>query len=49
MLSPDTSFSWYRFRETEFVSFFSQEDDLEFSSDVPGLMAHFKIEYTPDE
>ena len=49
MLALGTSFSWYRSREKEFVSFFSQEGDLAFCSDVPGLMACFKIEYAPDE
>ena len=49
ILAPGTSFSWYRSREKEFVSFFSQEGDLVFCSDVPGLMACFKIEYAPDE
>lgn len=49
ILAPGTSFSWYRSREKEFVSFFSQEGDLVFCSDVPGLMARFKIEYAPDE
>ena len=43
MLAPGTSFSWYRSREKEFVSFFSQEGDLVFCSDVPGLMGCFKI------
>ena len=49
MLPPGTSFSWYRSREKEFVSFFSQEGNLLFCSDVPGLIACFKIEYAPDE
>ena len=49
MLAPGTSFSWYRFREMEFVSFFSQEYDLVFCSDVPGLKTRFKIEYAPDK
>ena len=49
MLAPGTSFSWYRSREKEFVSFFSQEGNLVLCSDVPGLMACFKIEYAPDE
>lgn len=49
MFAPGTSFSWYRSKEKEFVPFFSQEGDLVFCSDVPGLMARFKIEYAPDE
>jgi hypothetical protein len=49
MLAPGTSLSWYRFREKEFVSFFSLEDGLVFCSDVPGRMTRFKIEYAPDE
>ena len=37
MLAPGTSFSWYRSREKEFVSFFSQEGDLVFFSDFLDL------------
>ena len=49
MVAPCTSFPWYRSKEKELISFFSQEGDLVFCSDVSGLMACFKIEYAPDE
>lgn len=49
LLSPGTSFSWYRNREKEFVSYFSQEGDLVFCNNVPGVMSAFNIDYILDE
>jgi hypothetical protein len=36
LLSPGTSFSWYRHREKEFTQFFSKEGNLVFCNDVQG-------------
>jgi hypothetical protein len=49
LLSPGTSFSWYRNREKEFISYFSQYGDLVYCSDVFGLMEKFSIEYDVNE
>lgn len=49
LLSPGTSFSWYRHREREFTQFFSKEGNLVFCSDVQGLMKSFEIEYDSSE
>lgn len=49
LLASGVSFSWYRFREKDFVTFFAQEGDLVFCNNVPGLMEMFKITYKPEE
>lgn len=49
LLTPGTSFSWYRHREKEFTQFFSKEGNLVFCNDVQGLMKCFDIEYDPSE
>lgn len=49
LLSPGTSFSWYRHREKEFTQFFSKEGNLVFCNDVHGLIKCFEIEYDPSE
>jgi hypothetical protein len=49
LLSPGTSFSWYRNREKEFIPYFSQDGDLVYCSDVFGLMEKFNIEYDVNE
>lgn len=45
LLSPGTSFSWFRNREKAFVPYFSQGDQLVYCSDVPGLMKMFNIQH----
>ncbi|GBL92566.1 hypothetical protein AVEN_123753-1 [Araneus ventricosus] len=49
LLTPGTSFSWYKHREKEFTQFFSKEGNLVFRNDVQGLMKCFDIEYDPSE
>ncbi|GFY30725.1 uncharacterized protein TNCV_3118851 [Trichonephila clavipes] len=49
LLNSGVSFSWYRFREKEFVPFFTQEGDLVFCSNVPAILEIFKIMYEPEE
>lgn len=38
LLTPETRISYYRTRETELISFFSEDADFFFCSDVPGLL-----------
>ncbi|GFU98558.1 uncharacterized protein TNCV_3653891 [Trichonephila clavipes] len=49
LLNSGVSFSWYRFREKEFVSFFTQEGDLVFGNHAPEILEMFKIMYEPEE
>ncbi|GFW24301.1 uncharacterized protein TNCV_605501 [Trichonephila clavipes] len=49
LLNSGVSFSWYRFREKEFVPFFTQEGDLVFCNNVPAILEMFKIIYEPEE
>ncbi|GFU71226.1 uncharacterized protein TNCV_3782121 [Trichonephila clavipes] len=49
LLNSGVSFSWYRFREKEFVPFFTQEGDLVFYNNVPTILEMFKIMYEPEE
>ncbi|GBN17920.1 hypothetical protein AVEN_222395-1 [Araneus ventricosus] len=49
LLTPGTSFSWYKHREKEFTQFFPKEGNLAFCNDVQGLKKYFDIEYDPSE
>ncbi|GFX53684.1 uncharacterized protein TNCV_1596301 [Trichonephila clavipes] len=49
LLNSGVSFSWYRFREKEFVPFFTQEGDLIFCKNVPAILEMFKIMYEPEK
>ncbi|GFX46375.1 uncharacterized protein TNCV_238371 [Trichonephila clavipes] len=49
LLNSRVSFSWYRFREKEFVPFFTQEGDLVFCNNVPAILEMFKIMYEPKD
>ncbi|GFU57686.1 uncharacterized protein TNCV_3638411 [Trichonephila clavipes] len=49
LLNSGVSFWWYRFREKEFISFFTQEGDLVFCNNVPAILEMFKIMYEPEE
>ncbi|GFX18544.1 uncharacterized protein TNCV_3371171 [Trichonephila clavipes] len=49
LLNSGVSFSWYRFKEKEFVPFFTQEGDLVFCNNVPAILEMFKIMYKPEE
>jgi hypothetical protein len=49
LLSPGTSFSWYRKREEEFIPYFYQDGDLVYCNDIFGLMEKFNIEYYVNE
>jgi hypothetical protein len=45
LLAPGTTFSWYRRTEKEFVPFFSQDGELVYCKDIPGLMTKFNIQH----
>ncbi|GBN26633.1 hypothetical protein AVEN_102706-1 [Araneus ventricosus] len=47
LLTPGTSFSWYRHQENEFTQFLSKDGNLFFCNDVQGLMKCFYVEYDP--
>jgi hypothetical protein len=40
---------WQRSREQEFTSYFSQNGDLVYCCDIPGLMQNFGVEYKVNE
>lgn len=45
LLLPGVSSSWFRYREKEFVTYFAQENELVYCTNVEGLMEKFKIQY----
>lgn len=50
LLTPETRISYYRNREAELLSFFSEDDDFVFCSDVPGLLRAMGVqEYNSNE
>jgi hypothetical protein len=49
MMSAGTSMYWYSSREQEFTSYFSQDGDLVYYCNIPGLMQKFGVEYTVNE
>jgi hypothetical protein len=49
LLSPGTSFSWYRNREKEFIPYLSQNGGLVYCSDIFGCMENFNIVYDVNE
>ena len=50
LLKPGTKITYYRNRDSDFVLCFSQEGDLVFCSDVPGLLNKMGVkEYNPEE
>ena len=46
MLTPSTSFSWFRNREKDLIPYFSQTGELVYCNDIPDLIKSFKIETT---
>jgi hypothetical protein len=49
LLAAVTSMYWYGSREQEFTSYFSQDGDLVYCCNVPGLMQKFGVEYKVNE
>lgn len=47
LLLPGVSSSWFRYREKQFTSYFAQEDELVYCTNIEGLMDTFKISYDP--
>lgn len=45
LLEAGTTFSWFRYRERDFLPYFSEDRDLVFCNDVCGLFNTFKIPY----
>jgi hypothetical protein len=45
LLAVGTSMYWYRSREQEFTSYFSQDGDLIYCCNIPGLKQKFDVEY----
>jgi hypothetical protein len=45
LLAAGTSMCWYRSREQEFTSYFSQDGDLVYCCNIPGLMQKFGVVY----
>jgi hypothetical protein len=48
-LAAGTSMHWYRRREKEFKSYFSQDGDLAYCCNIAGLMQKFGVEYKVNE
>lgn len=44
-LASGTTFSWYRYREKEFVEFFSSGNSIVYCNDVVGLVSKMGMEY----
>lgn len=50
LLAENTTFYWYRNRETECLDFFSQHESLMFCNNVPGLLKYLGVEnYNPND
>ena len=45
LLTPGTSFAWYRNREKHFEPYFSEDGELVYCSDINGLMSTFKVQH----
>ncbi len=43
LLSAETSFSWHRYREEEFVPLFATESQLVYCRDISGLISTFGV------
>lgn len=44
LLFPDTTFSWYKQREVEFLPFFSEKESLTYCNNVPDLLNKLGLE-----
>jgi hypothetical protein len=45
LLAAGTSMYWYRSREQKFTSCFSQDGNLVYCCNIPGLIQKFGVEY----
>jgi hypothetical protein len=49
LLAAGTPMYWYRSKEQEFTSYFSQDGGLVYCCNIPGLMQKFDVEYKVNE
>jgi hypothetical protein len=50
LFAAETSMCWwYRSREQEFTSYFSQDGDIVYCCNIPGLLQKFGVEYKVNE
>jgi hypothetical protein len=49
LLAPGTTFSWYRYREKEFIEFFSSEHSLVYCNYVGGLVSKMGMKYKAEQ
>jgi hypothetical protein len=49
LLADGTSMYWYRSREQQFTSYFSQDGDLVYCCNIAGLMQKFGVQYKVNE
>jgi hypothetical protein len=49
LLAAGTSMYWYRSKEQELTSYFTQDGDLVYCCNIPGLMQKFGVEYKVNE
>jgi hypothetical protein len=49
LLSPGTTFAWYREREKEVLKYFKGEENMIYCCDISGLINYFNLDYRPDE
>jgi hypothetical protein len=49
LLSPGTSFSWYRNRDKEFIPYFAHDGSLVYCSEISGLICKLGVVYDASE
>ena len=49
MLSTDTTFAWYKNRESEYIRFFTMENSLVYCVDIQGLIEKLGTVYYPSD
>ena len=49
MLDSEVTFSWYTYREKEYLPFFTKEDDLVYCVDIKGLIEKLGTTYEPSD
>ena len=49
LLSPGTNFSWYRHREWDLTSYFSEDESMVYCKDISGLISWFGVHYNASD
>ena len=49
MLSTDTTFAWYKHRESEYIRIFTMENSLIYYVDIQGLIEKLGTVYNPSD